>query len=287
MPARGRGRRPARGRRSAAVAAWRGTRCAAAPCGGSAPRRRRRRAARRAAGRGGGRGVADRVDAAEARCGARRAGATADRSRCRRGRARAARPRVTIPSCAVASARDRRHQRQATARRGGGLTFASLSAAERPGGRGRRVRVDVGGGSGACRHRAARRRAGPADDAELVRLRRDPFTVQGLHERLAGAEDAAHDRPALAAEGVGRLRVGEAGDVGGDEDVAVDLRQGADRGQDLGLLGAQRRVVALAAAQLGRGVELDAGDAAARPRGGGRCGGGASRRACSAARSRP
>jgi hypothetical protein len=78
----------------------------------------------------------------------------------------------------------------------------------------------------------------------LVRLRSDPFTVQGLHERLAGAVDAAHDRAALASQDVRRFRVGEAGDVRGDEDVAVDLREGADRGEDLGLLGAQRRVVA-------------------------------------------
>ena len=254
--------------------------------GGSAPRRRPSRAApARSRPRGRDGGVADGVDPAEPRMCSRPARTRPSIAPDESGSARScgARDQPVL--------RRRRAPRSWRQRRRGAARGASDVDPSR---RWQRRKEAAALGcrtltAEAHRHRIVhprRPRAG-ADGTELVQLRRDLVTVQGLHERLAGAEDAAHDRPALAAQGVGGLRVGQAGDVGGDEDVAVDLGERADRGEDLGLLGAQRRVLALAGARLGRGVELDAGDAAARPRGGGRCGGGASRRACSAARESP
>ena len=94
-------------------------------------------------------------------------------------------------------------------------------------------------GGGACHRSCTRCAARAADGTEFDAVTPRSLTVQGLHERLAGAVDAAHDRAALAAERVGGLRVGEAGDVRDDGDVAVDLGQGADAARTVGLLGAR------------------------------------------------
>src|SRR5919197_6604162 len=78
-----------------------------------------------------------------------------------------------------------------------------------------------------------------------------------VHQRVAGAEEAAHDRPGGDAQRLGRLLVGEAEEVDGPERVALVFGQIGDAGVELaGLeraLGVGEGVGLVALEILGRG----------------------------------
>ena len=83
----------------------------------------------------------------------------------------------------------------------------------------------------ADRHaRAGRRRSGVVGregarrDGRHGRLSRCSVALDPAHDLLAGAVEAAHHRPLADPQGACRLLVREAGDVDGDEDVAVVVR---------------------------------------------------------------
>ena len=94
------------------------------------------------------------------------------------------------------------------------------------------------------------------------------------HHLLAGAVETAHHRALADPQGFGRLLVGEAGDVDGDEDVAEVVGKRGDRGVELAGLERRVRLARMrigARGRAGRGAGRDAAGGSRSASWSGRC----------------